>query len=744
MQDVREYLPGCGGWDPCRASRTAVTIWCIALVLLLWTSSARGACADYVRCKVSYLSTISDPQSLSDLAVSGNRAFGLASTPSALVVMDISDPQHMRNLGSVALGTYGDDGVAYRWPYAYVVGSNGFQVVNVGNPAAPVVAGRLSRRGRRVAVSGSNAYVADQYSGLYVIDVGNGGAPALRGRLTTTAYDVKIVGTTAYVAAGAQGLLVVDVTNSQQPVVLGRLQGIGNAYDVDVQGGLAYVAAGASGLKIVDISQSANPVLLATALTTRGATSIKASGAFAYVSEWGDGFEVIDVTNPLKPWTCERVRQATTFDSLYHTGELIVAGDLVFSADGYAGLRAFRVETREPARIIGDAGLATQAYAAAVYRETAMIADGAAGLRLIDLTAPREPRLLATANTPGTARAVALHGSLCCVADYDHGLQLVDIGDPAAPRLLGGVDTPGYAWGLTARTGIAYVADGGSGLQVVDMREPSHPLIIGSADIYGYALDVAVAGDLAFVAAYNDGVTLIDISDPGLPQVGQRCLLPGHAWSVEFAGMHAFVAAGEAGLHVLAATSYDGSYYRYSSLALPGYATGLAVYGSKAFVACLDAGLCVVDLTDLRYPELLTVIDTPGGASGVGVGDAFVCVADLGAGVQILASDCPVVSSVTESRLPGSVVVVRAGPNPSAGRTEFRFATSSGGSVRADIYDLAGRLVRSIGADRVEAGDQAVIWDGRDAEGRAAAAGIYLARITTPEGTGVGRVVLLR
>jgi hypothetical protein len=276
------------------------------------------------------------------------------------------------------------------------------------------------------------------------------------------------------------------------------------------------------------------------------------------------------------------------------------------------------------------------------------------------------------------------------------------------------------------------------------MRDPSRPSLIGSADIYGYALDVAVAGDHAFVAAYNDGVTLVDISDPGHPEVTQRCLLPGHAWSVEFAGVNAFVAAGEAGLHILARTSYDGNLYRYSSLALPGYATGLALYGSKAFVACQGIGVCVVDVSNLWYPELLTVVDTPGSAIGLGIGDLFLCVADQGGGVQILPSDCPVASPVMDIRLLSGSVVVRVGPNPSPGRTEFRFATSRAGPVHADIYDLSGRLISKVLADRFEAGDQVAIWDGRDMRGRRAAAGIYLARITTPEGTGIGRVVLLR
>ena len=45
------------------------------------------------------------------------------------------------------------------------------------------------------------------------------------------------------------------------------------------------------------------------------------------------------------------------------------------------------------------------------------------------------------------------------------------------------------------------------------------------------------------------------------------------------------------------------------------------------------------------------------------------------------------------------------------------------------IYDVAGRLVRSLVAGRVPAGYHATVWDGKDDRGHAVASGVYLYRL---------------
>ena len=63
--------------------------------------------------------------------------------------------------------------------------------------------------------------------------------------------------------------------------------------------------------------------------------------------------------------------------------------------------------------------------------------------------------------------------------------------------------------------------------------------------------------------------------------------------------------------------------------------------------------------------------------------------------------------------------------------------------ARLDVFDVMGRRLRNL-ADRVlPAGASVLRWDGRDAVGRPARAGVYFARLTTVRGVRITRAVLL-
>jgi flagellar hook capping protein FlgD/Big-like domain-containing protein len=68
-------------------------------------------------------------------------------------------------------------------------------------------------------------------------------------------------------------------------------------------------------------------------------------------------------------------------------------------------------------------------------------------------------------------------------------------------------------------------------------------------------------------------------------------------------------------------------------------------------------------------------------------------------------------------------------PNPFRARTSFNYYLPDRGAVRLIIYDVSGRVVRTL-LDRVQdSGAHDVTWDGRDDRGRASSSGIYFARL---------------
>ena len=82
-------------------------------------------------------------------------------------------------------------------------------------------------------------------------------------------------------------------------------------------------------------------------------------------------------------------------------------------------------------------------------------------------------------------------------------------------------------------------------------------------------------------------------------------------------------------------------------------------------------------------------------------------------------------------------------PNPFQGTTSVRFGLARAARVRLELFDLAGRRVRTLVDGDLEAGAHATTWDGRDERGASVRAGIYFVRFIAPGKTLNARVVSL-
>ena len=85
-------------------------------------------------------------------------------------------------------------------------------------------------------------------------------------------------------------------------------------------------------------------------------------------------------------------------------------------------------------------------------------------------------------------------------------------------------------------------------------------------------------------------------------------------------------------------------------------------------------------------------------------------------------------------------------PNPFNANTTIAFDVSGTVPVHLVVYDVLGRRVRALhSGETLTAGHYRTAWNGRDDEGRSAASGVYLYRLTAGEDfTAVGRMALIR
>ena len=83
-------------------------------------------------------------------------------------------------------------------------------------------------------------------------------------------------------------------------------------------------------------------------------------------------------------------------------------------------------------------------------------------------------------------------------------------------------------------------------------------------------------------------------------------------------------------------------------------------------------------------------------------------------------------------------------PNPTRGVCTARLSLTAPGDVEVSLVDVSGRLVRTLARGRLEAGQHPILWDGRDASGTEAAAGLYFVHARSNGETRWSRVARVR
>lgn len=84
------------------------------------------------------------------------------------------------------------------------------------------------------------------------------------------------------------------------------------------------------------------------------------------------------------------------------------------------------------------------------------------------------------------------------------------------------------------------------------------------------------------------------------------------------------------------------------------------------------------------------------------------------------------------------------GPSPVRTGAEIRYRLPASGEVRLTLFDVTGRVVRTLLEEPQEASEHRVAWDTRDAAGREVPNGVYFYRLETPGGARTEKLVVSR
>jgi hypothetical protein len=89
--------------------------------------------------------------------------------------------------------------------------------------------------------------------------------------------------------------------------------------------------------------------------------------------------------------------------------------------------------------------------------------------------------------------------------------------------------------------------------------------------------------------------------------------------------------------------------------------------------------------------------------------------------------------------VPRSSFIVSAFPNPFNAATTISFSLPASSRVSLEVFDILGRRVETLLNEKLTSGEHSVAFDGADL-----AAGLYFARLTTPNQQSVAKLLLLK
>jgi hypothetical protein len=674
------------------------------------------------------------------IAVAGDYVY-LANWSEGLRIVDISDPALPTVVGSVAGQGIADD-VEVSGGYAYMIDGGGLRVIDVSDPANPVIVGSHPMAyAQAIYVFGDYAYVTSGfpepmpppvYHGwIHVFDISDPTSPTRVGESEEWGRVTGIAVRDGYAFVGGSGLAVVDVSNPALPFFVEEISLPGSwSVGVTLNGDYAYVANREAGLQIVDISNPALPVQVGSADTPDDAVAVAVAGGYAYLAEYDGGLAVVDVSDPASPLFVGRVNP-------YDVEDVVVAGDLAF-VSSRDGMSVLDVAVPVPTSAIGglDLGLCNGLDVSGDH--TFLATDNE--VMAVDISDPGEPRQVGVVGITTNALDVVVEGSHAYVTS-PFGLEVVDITDPTAMLLVGGLRLgPLFGFNLDVNGSYAYLPDITLGLHIVDVSVPASPVLVSTVLTPYPPWDVRVAGGYAYATCHVEGLVVIDISDPSSPVIVGSVATPNGSTDLAIAGSLAYVGSGRELLTVDISDPTAPAIL--SSFTLAHNPREVEVDGDFAYVAREAYGLEVVDISDPFSPSFVgeALLDQ---TEAVVVHGGLVHLGDVG--YRIFAVQCPEATSVDPVSFvsPAGVFLYPNRPNPFRPQTTIIFDLPVAARATVRIYDVGGRLVRTLADGWLPRDSHRAVWNGRDDRGGELGPGIYFAQLRVGDRTQARKLTML-
>ncbi|MHB1376155.1 MAG: transglutaminase domain-containing protein [Candidatus Humimicrobiaceae bacterium] len=343
--------------------------------------------------KASVISNLKISGQAIDLKVSGNYLY-VTNDLGYLYIVDIKDKLTPKVIGKCA-GIDAANIVFIEGDYAYISYSKydfkteelkvdyGFKIVDIKNKEQPKVVGNWGGQSIKADKSVHGMFIKDDYALLslvsieengstgtfQVVDIKNKSNPVSLGSidfegsvnavwaagdyacLSLIAYDTK-TGTTSTDTQELQGrsyLKIIDIKDKRKPIVTGSCEVLTASWGLYMDENFAYLSNNNydsatkkyydSSLQIVDIKDKKSLKTAGSCQIKGGAWEIDFKDDYLFVSNLDGGFDIIDVKDKQKPIIIDSIKtKGATYD-------IEVSGAYGYLADGFEGLKVFKLET---------------------------------------------------------------------------------------------------------------------------------------------------------------------------------------------------------------------------------------------------------------------------------------------------------------------------------------------------------------------------------------------------------------
>nr|NQU93548.1 T9SS type A sorting domain-containing protein [Bacteroidota bacterium] len=447
--------------------------------------------------------------------------YGYIADQSGLKIIDVSDPDNLTLVGSIAISGACYD-VAVIDDFAYVANNwyggteGGVYAIDVNDPENPVQTNFYNSYFN--AVTGvSNSITCTNSEGYTIFDVSTPGELVYLQQTGLPGFLMDVAVKDDFAYTGSNGIRVFDITDHSQPQQLAYMES--SARLIDISGDLAACVpesmSSGNRLNMLDISDPVNFYEIGHYDNLMLTQEAIIHGDYVYIAGWWDGVTILNISDPSSPSFVKKVHNWTNGaipgEEFCYASDISVQGNYLyiidykpFEADDTKGLYIYDISDPEnPVFVSRYEQQSEKGWRIKVEDAYAYLADGNGGIEVIDISNPAAPQTVAYLGLMDVAYNLDVNNGYVYAACYIlGGVQAIDISDPENPSVVGYYYRSGlFALNVTADGHDIFIADGIAGFQIY-----SHDVIFtGLEDLLPDNNNVAVFPNP------TDGITNLEL-----------------------------------------------------------------------------------------------------------------------------------------------------------------------------------------------------------------------------------------